>query len=106
MHILARSTIALLLLALAVIVGGLPGCGKAKPPTADPQPFKAAIARYLDENNMAMALKEIREGPFVEGKTARLTASLTHATLGGPAVTWEFRFTQNPDGTWKAVSHK
>ncbi len=91
---------------LIVIVVGLPGCGKPKPPTADPQPFKAAIARYLDENNMAMAVKGVQEGPFVEGKTAWLTASLTHATLGGAAVTWEFRFTQNPDGTWKAVSHK
>ena len=55
---------------------------------------------------MAMALKEIKEGPTVEGKTAQLKASLTHATLVGPAVTWQFRFSQNPDGTWKAVSHK
>jgi hypothetical protein len=55
---------------------------------------------------MAMALKEIKEGPTVEGTTATLTASLTHATLGGPAVTWQFRFEQSADGTWKAVSHK
>ncbi len=106
MHNLMQSKISLLLVALAVIVCALPGCGKSKAPTADPQPFKAAIAQYLEENSMAMALKEIREGPFVEGRTARLTASLTHATLGGPAVIWQFRFTQNADGTWKALGHK
>ena len=65
-----------------------------------------AIAQYLDRNNMAMALKEIKAGPTIEGKTATLTASLQHASLPGPAVTWQFRFEQNPDGTWNAVSHK
>ena len=106
MHILTRSAVPLLLVPLAAMVCGLSGCGDSKTPAADPQPFQAAIAQYLEQNNMAMAVKAIREGPFVEGKTAQLTASLTHATLGGPAVTWQFRFTQNPDGTWKAVSHK
>jgi hypothetical protein len=84
----------------------LAGCGKSPPPAANPEPFKAAVAQYLEQNNMAMALKEIKEGPIVEGKTARLKASLTHATLSGPAVTWEIRFTQDADGTWKAVDHK
>jgi len=23
-----------------------------------------------------------------------------------PVVTWQFRFAQEPDGTWKAVSHR
>jgi hypothetical protein len=55
---------------------------------------------------MAMALKEVKEGPTVQDKTATLTASLTHAQLGGPAVTWQIRFEQNPDGSWKAVGHK
>ena len=45
-------------------------------------------------------------GPTIEGKTATLTASLQHATIPGPAVTWTFRFEQNADGTWNAVSHK
>jgi hypothetical protein len=91
---------------LAVLVCVSAGCGKPDPLTADPQPFKAAIAQYLDRNNMAMALKEIKAGPTIEGKTATLTASLQHASLPGPAVTWRFRFEQNPDGTWNAVSHK
>lgn len=74
--------------------------------SVDTQPFEVAIAQYLKQNNMAMAMKEIKEGPVVKGKTARLTASLTHETLGGPAVAWQFRFAHEPDGTWKAVSHK
>ncbi len=82
------------------------GCGKTQGTKADPEPFKKAIAEYLERNNMAMALKEIKEGPTVEGTTATLTASLTHAALGGPAVTWQIRFEQSADGTWKAVSHK
>lgn len=82
------------------------GCGKPQPPTADPQPFRAAIAQYLEQHNMALAVREIKSGPLVEGTTATLTASLSHPVLGGPAVTWQFRFERNPDGTWKAVSHK
>jgi len=82
------------------------GCGKSDSPTADPEPFKAAVARYLEQNNMAMALKQIKAGPTIEGKTATLTASLQHATIPGPAVTWTFRFEQNADGSWNAVSHK
>lgn len=82
------------------------GCGKSESPTADPEPFRAAVAQYLERNNMAMALKQIKAGPTIEGKTAALTASLQHATIPGPAVTWTFRFEQNADGTWNAVSHK
>ena len=55
---------------------------------------------------MAMALKQIKNGPTIEGNSATLTASLQHATIPGPAVTWTFRFEQNADGTWNAVSHK
>ena len=106
MHVPTRSATPLTVVLIAVMACFLAGCGKSKSPAADPQPFKVAIAQYLEQNNMAMALKEIKEGPIVEDKTARLTASLTHATLSGPAVIWQFRFTQNPDGTWKAVSHK
>ena len=81
------------------------GCGEPEV-TVDPAPFKSAIATYLDRNNMAMAVKEVKEGPTVEGDTATLTASLTHAELGGPSVTWEFRFEKNADGSWKVVSHE
>ena len=63
------------------------GCGKSASPTADPEPFKTAVAKYLEQNNMAMALKQIKAGPTIEGKTATLTASLQHATIPGPAVT-------------------
>jgi len=91
---------------LALLVCLSPGCGKSESPAADPEPFKAAVARYLEQNNMAMALKQIKAGPTIEGKTATLTGSLQHATIPGPAVTWTFRFEQNADGTWNAVSHK
>jgi hypothetical protein len=93
-----------LLLALFVCLSQ--GSGKSDSPTPDPDPFKAAVAQYLEQNNMAMALKQIKDGPTIEGKTATLTASLQHATIPGPAVTWTFRFEQNADGTWNAVSHK
>jgi len=95
---------AFVLLALFVCLSQ--GCGKSGSPTADPEPFKAAVAQYLEQNNMAMALKQIKAGPTIEGKTATLTASLQHATIPGPAVTWTFRFEQDADGTWNAVSHK
>ena len=91
--------------ALAVLFGcTLIGCGEPEV-TVDPTPFKAAITTYLDRGNMAMAVKEVKEGPTVDGDTATLTASLTHAQLGGPSVTWDFRFEKSPDGAWKVVSH-
>jgi hypothetical protein len=74
--------------------------------SADPEPFKAAIAQYLEKNNMAMALKAIKAGPTVEGKSATLTASFQHATMPGAAVTWTLHFEQNADGTWNAVSRE
>ena len=91
---------------LALFVCLSPGCGRSESPTVDPQPFKAAVAQYLEQNNMAMALKEIKAGPTIGGRTATLAASLQHATIPGPAVTWTFRLEQNADGTWKAVRHK
>jgi hypothetical protein len=99
-HVLRRFVL------LALLVCLLLGCGKSESPTADPEPFKAAVAQYLERNNMAMTLKAIKAGPTIEGKTATLTASLQHATIPGPAVTWTFRFEQNADGNWSAVSHK
>jgi hypothetical protein len=83
----------------------LVGCGEPEV-TVDSTPFEEAIATYLDRGNMAMAVKEIKKGPTVEGDTATLTASLTHAELGGPAVTWDFRFEKDPDGSWKVTSHE
>ncbi len=90
----------------AVVLLLAPGCGKTEKANASPEPFKKAIAEYLERNNMAMALKEIKAGPTVKDKSATLTASLTHATLSGPAVTWQIQFEKSPDGAWKAVSHK
>jgi hypothetical protein len=91
---------------LAPLVALPLSCGKSESSTVDPEPFKAAVAQYLDRHNMAMALKQIKAGPTVEGQTATLTASLQHATIPGPAVTWTFRFEQNADRSWNAVSHK
>jgi hypothetical protein len=92
-------------ISLALFCGCLAGCGKSKS-SVDPAPFKAAIAKYLDQNNMAMVVKEVKEGPTVEGDTATLVASLTRADVGGPSTTWTFRFEKSPDGTWKAVGHE
>jgi len=91
---------------MLVLLGCAVGCGRKVAAPVDPGPFKKAIADYLEKNNMAMALKEIKEGPAVQEKTATLTASLTHAALGGPAVTWQFRFEKSADGSWKAVGHE
>ncbi|HUT91946.1 MAG TPA: hypothetical protein VMY37_20795 [Thermoguttaceae bacterium] len=97
---------ALLQVALATLTcGWLIGCGEPES-TVDSAPFESAIAKYLDQNNMGMAVKEVKEGPTVTGETATLVASLTRADVGGPSVTWTFRFEKNPDGTWKAVSHE
>jgi hypothetical protein len=81
------------------------GCGEPEA-TVDAAPFESAIATYLDRNNMGMAVKEIKEGPTVDGDTATLVASLTRADVGGPSVTWTFRFEKSTDGTWTAVSHE
>jgi ketosteroid isomerase-like protein len=94
-----------LILMAALLGAAAAGCVRQES-RPDPEPFKKAIAEYLERNNMAMALKEIKQGPLVEGDTATLTASLTHAALGGPAVTWQIRFEKQRDGGWRAVSHK
>ena len=88
-------------LALAAVVG----CGGKAASSVDPAPFKKAVAAYLERGNMAMALKEIKSGPELEGTSATMTASLTHAQMGGPSVTWIFTFEKSADGTWKATKH-
>jgi hypothetical protein len=89
-----------------ITLGLVAGCGKSSVPAVDPQPFAAAIAQYLEQGSMAMALKKIKEGPTVKDNTATLTASLTHAQMGGPAVEWRFTFEKDAKGTWKVTSHK
>ena len=66
---------------IVVLVFLFQGCCKSESPTVDPQPFKAAVAQYLERNNMAMTLKQIKAGPIIEGRTATLAASLQHATI-------------------------
>ena len=63
---IAMSTLNHLLRAVVLLASFLclsHGCGKSESPTADPEPFKAAVAQYLEQNNMAMALKQIKTGP-------------------------------------------
>jgi hypothetical protein len=81
------------------------GCGAPAPPVDD-APFRAAIGNYLQANNMAMKIKEVKQAPVVEGDTAQLRASLTHEQLGGPSVTWEFEFARQPDGSWRVARHR
>lgn len=90
--------------ALAVLLLML-GCGK---PVSDvpAEPFKAAVVQYLDQHNMGLSIKEIKEGPTVSGNSATMRASMQATGAGGPSVTWEFQFEKSPQGQWKAVSHK
>ncbi|MCU0961273.1 MAG: hypothetical protein MUF48_14345 [Pirellulaceae bacterium] len=90
-----------LILCCCVMLAGA-GCGRAAVPQ-DPAPFLAAVERYLQQNNMALRIKEVEDGPEITGKRATMTVSLTHAELGGPSVVWEFDFTQQPAGNWEAV---
>ena len=86
------------------------GCsGTSQPGTSQPvddAPFREAIGQYLQANNMAMKIKEIKQGPVVTNDQAELQASLTHEQLGGPAVTWDFEFAKQTDGTWRVVKHQ
>ncbi len=84
----------------------LSGCGESAGPTVDSTPFEEAVATYLDEHNMALAIKDVKDGPIVDGASATMTTSLTHAELGGAAVTWQFEFEKGENGTWKAVRHQ
>ena len=105
MHRLLREETLLCVALVAVVACVQSGCGKP-PATPDSAPFEAAIAEYLDRGNMAMAVKEIKEGPSVTGNTATLKASLTRAVVGGPSVTWTFNFKKTSDGTWEAIDHE
>jgi len=99
----AFSRFAVLLLVVLAAVD-LSGCRK-QPARVDPTPFRLAIDDYLESKNMAMAIKEIKEGPVIEGDTARLTASLSHRAIGGPSVTWTFHF-ERQNGKWAVVKHE
>lgn len=87
--------------AIAAIVF-LASCSSATTSVED-TPFREAIARYLQSNNMAMKIKELKEGPIVEGDLAHLTASMVHQQLEGPSVTWKFQFAKQSDGTWQVT---
>jgi hypothetical protein len=80
------------------------GCGPA-PATVDDTPFREAIGQYVQANNMAMKIKEIKQAPTISDNTARLQASMTHEQLGGPAVTWDFEFNKEASGKWRVVRH-
>ena len=88
-----------------VIVVGLPGCGGPSS-SVDTTPFLQAIDDYLESNNMGMAIKEIKEGPILDGDAAQLTASLSRKDVGGPAVTWTFHFNRQTDGKWSVIKHE
>jgi hypothetical protein len=81
------------------------GCGQPEA-TVDSEPFETAIGQYLQANNMAMELKEIKQGPTVSDGTATLTASLVPQGLGSPRVTWVFHFTRGSGDTWAVARHE
>src|SRR5687767_14545115 len=72
----------------------------------DDTPFRAAVASYLQSNNMAMKIKEVKEGPVIDGNTATLTASMTHEQLSGPSVTWKLQFAKQSDRSWQVTRHE
>ncbi len=80
------------------------GCSRQKP-ASDPAPFLQAVDNYLQTNHMELKVKEVKAGPVVEHDQATMTASLTHAELGGPAVTWNLKFKRLSDGTWQVIEH-
>lgn len=89
------------LLMLTSLLGTIAACGCGTPTTTvDDAPFRVAIADYLKANNMALKVKQIKEGPIVDAEQATLSASLTHEQLGGPSVTWKFQFAKQPAGDW------
>ena len=92
---------------LILLAAGLnvSGCGRTQPPAVDPAPFEAAIEHYLVRNGMQLRVKALRTAPVVEGRRAVMSASMTHADLGGPSVVWEFQFEQSADGRWSVVAH-
>jgi hypothetical protein len=92
---------------LVLLAAMLPvsGCGRNQPPAVDPAPFEVAIEQYLARNGMQLRVKALRASPVVDGRRAVLSASMTHADLGGPSVVWEFQFEQSADGQWSVVGH-
>lgn len=88
-----------------VFVLAIMGCGSPGV-QVDEEPFRQAIGRYLETHNMAMKIKKIKQGPVIEGDSASLTASMTHAQLGGPSVTWVFQFAKQSDGAWQVTSYQ
>ncbi|MFV1968266.1 MAG: hypothetical protein ACC628_22815 [Pirellulaceae bacterium] len=91
-------------LCVGAVLLGTVGCGE-KTPNVDDAPFRQAIVAYLRSNNMALAIKAVKQGPVVDGRTAELRASLTHETLGGPSVTWTFYFERQGD-LWQVTRHE
>jgi hypothetical protein len=94
-----------LLLAAALLFVACTGCHDRRA-AVEETPFREAIERYLKAHNMALAIKEIKEGPRVEEQTATLQASLVHQELGGPSVTWTFHFARQTDGSWLVERHE
>lgn len=103
MHEPLKYLVAVIVTVVTII--GLPGC-RGQASQVDTAPFLQAIEDYLDTNNMGMAIKQIKEGPVLDGDTAQLTASLSRKDVGGPAVTWTFYFNRKQDATWSVVKHE
>jgi hypothetical protein len=87
---------------VTIATSAVVGCNSADPKVED-SAFREAIRQYLQANNMAMTIKEVKEGPTIEGDVATLSASMTHEKLGGPSVTWNFQFSRQPDGSWEVT---
>jgi hypothetical protein len=81
------------------------GCGR-QTATVEEAPFRQAIERYLEANNMALAIKEFKEISDPATGDVRVRASLVHRDLGGPSVTWTFYCQRPANADWSVVRHE
>ncbi len=71
------------------------------------EPFAAAIAEYLTDNNMGMKVAEF-DSLDVGPSEATATCKMKEASglYEGMAVRWQFVFRRADDGRWEVASHE
>jgi hypothetical protein len=91
-----------LLLSAVVLLAGCGGGGS----DVDLTVFEGPINSYLDNGNMDMKVKSVKEAAVTD-KTAKVKASLVlkEEDTASLAVRWTFDCEQDDKGAWKVVSH-
>ncbi|MFO8006539.1 MAG: hypothetical protein R6V05_02265 [Candidatus Brocadiia bacterium] len=100
---------AVAIVVLVVVVGAvlLLGGGGEGPGVQQTEPFAAAIAEYLSDNNMGMKVAEF-ESLDVGSAKATATCKMQEASglYEGMAVRWQFTFRRGDGGQWQVVEHE